>query len=70
MGRWSRTVTVPDRVDASQVAASFASGILTITLPKAEAARPRHIAVTAGADVAEPEPTDRSRPQDPTREPR
>jgi HSP20 family protein len=70
MGRWSRTVTVPDRVDASQVSASFASGILTITLPKAEAARPRHIAVTGGADAEEPEPTDRSRPQDPTREPR
>jgi HSP20 family protein len=48
MGRWSRTVTLPDRVDNEQVSASFASGILTINLPKAAEARPRHIAVTAG----------------------
>jgi HSP20 family protein len=48
MGRWSRTVTLPDRVDNEQVSASFASGILTIQLPKAAEARPRHIAVTAG----------------------
>lgn len=48
MGRWSRTVTLPVRVDNEQVTASFASGILTINLPKAEEARPRHIAVTAG----------------------
>jgi HSP20 family protein len=48
MGRWSRTVTLPDRVDNEQVSASFSSGILTIQLPKAAEARPRHIAVTAG----------------------
>lgn len=48
MGRWSRTVTLPDRVDNEQVSASFAGGILTISLPKAAEARPRHIAVTAG----------------------
>jgi HSP20 family protein len=48
MGRWSRTVTLPDRVDNEQVSASFANGILTISLPKAAEARPRHIAVTAG----------------------
>lgn len=48
MGRWSRTVTLPDRVDNEQVSASFACGILTISLPKAAEARPRHIAVTAG----------------------
>jgi HSP20 family protein len=45
--RWSRVVTLPDRVDGSQVAASFAQGILTVTLPKAESARPRQITVTA-----------------------
>jgi len=48
MGRWSRTVTLPDRVDNELVSASFAGGILTINLPKAAEARPRHIAVTAG----------------------
>jgi HSP20 family protein len=48
MGRWSRTVTLPDRVENEQVSATFANGILTINLPKAAEARPRHIAVTAG----------------------
>jgi HSP20 family protein len=45
-GRWTRTVTLPDRVDSAQVSASFARGILTVTIPKAESARPRHISVT------------------------
>jgi HSP20 family protein len=49
MGRWSRTVTLPDRVEGDLVSASFASGILTITLPKSEGAKPRHITVTAGS---------------------
>jgi HSP20 family protein len=49
MGRWSRTVTLPDRVEGDQVSASFSSGILTISLPKAEGAKPRHITVTAGS---------------------
>jgi len=46
-GRWARTVTLPDRVEAAQVSAGFAQGILTITLPKAESAKPRQITVTA-----------------------
>jgi HSP20 family protein len=51
MGRWSRTVTLPDRVDIAQVSASFTNGILTVSLPKAEGAKPRHIAVTASPEV-------------------
>jgi HSP20 family protein len=47
MGRWSRTITLPDRVESSQVGASFADGILTITFPKAESTKPRQITVTA-----------------------
>jgi HSP20 family protein len=47
MGRWSRTVTLPDRVESGQVAASFSDGILTITIPKAEDAKPRRIMVAA-----------------------
>lgn len=46
-GRWSRTVTLPDRVDSTQVAANFVQGVLTVTLPKAESAKPRHINVSA-----------------------
>jgi len=46
-GRWSRTVTLPERIDNNGVTAQFAHGILTVTLPKAEEAKPRQIAVKA-----------------------
>jgi len=46
-GKWSRTVPLPERVDGSKVAAEFARGVLTVSLPKAEEARPRHITVTS-----------------------
>src|SRR5215217_7922451 len=48
-GRWTRTVALPDRVDSAQVSATFAQGLLTIALPKAESAKPRHISVNATA---------------------
>jgi HSP20 family protein len=47
MGRWSRTITLPDRVESTQVSASFADGILTVSIPRAESAKPRQILVTA-----------------------
>jgi len=46
VGRWSRTITLPDRVESTQVGASFALGVLTVTIPKAEGAKPRQITVT------------------------
>jgi len=44
-GRWTRTISLPDRVDSGQVTATFTHGLLTITLPKAESAKPRQISV-------------------------
>jgi HSP20 family protein len=52
MGRWARTITLPDRVESAQVGASFADGILTVSLPKAEDAKPRHITVTGAGTPA------------------
>ncbi|WP_406700697.1 Hsp20/alpha crystallin family protein [Singulisphaera sp. Ch08] len=46
-GRWTRTISLPDRVDSGQVTATIAQGLLTITLPKAESAKPRQIAIKA-----------------------
>jgi len=46
-GRWTRTISLPDRVDSNLVSAKFAQGLLTITLPKAESAKPRQISVKA-----------------------
>lgn len=44
-GAFSRAVTLPTEVDAERVDARYADGILTLTLPKAEQAKPRQIAV-------------------------
>ena len=55
-GRWSRVVTLPDRVHSADVSASFADGILTVELPKAEDARPRQILVSARREGDRPAP--------------
>lgn len=46
-GTFNRTVTLPGEADAEKVEARYVDGILTIRLPKAEAAKPRQITVTA-----------------------
>ena len=44
-GRFSRTVTLPNQVKADGVTAAYTDGVLTVTLPKAEEAKPRKIEV-------------------------
>jgi HSP20 family protein len=44
-GAFNRAVTLPSEVDAERVDARYTDGILTLTLPKAEQAKPRQIAV-------------------------
>ena len=44
-GRFERSITLPAPVDATRVSASYENGILTVTLPKAEAAKPRQIEI-------------------------
>ena len=44
-GTFNRTVTLPAEVDAERVDARYVDGILTLTLPKAEEAKPRQITV-------------------------
>lgn len=43
--QFSQSFQVPGRVDANQVSASVANGILVVTLPKAEDVKPRQIQV-------------------------
>ena len=45
-GAFRRSFTVPAAVDASRVAAAYQDGVLTITLPRREEARPRQIQIT------------------------
>jgi HSP20 family protein len=44
-GKFQRSVSLPASVDASSVKASYKDGILSISLPKAEEAKPRQISV-------------------------
>lgn len=44
-GSFSRTLRIGTEVDAGAVSASLKHGVLTVTLPKAEAAKPRKIEV-------------------------
>ncbi len=46
-GEFSRTVELPFRVENEKVQAAFNNGVLRITLPRAEADKPRKIAVKA-----------------------
>ena len=45
-GTFTRTFTLPTQVDPEKVQAAFENGILTITVPKAEQAKPRRIAIS------------------------
>jgi len=47
-GRFQRTVTLPSPVQVDKVKAVYKDGILTITLPKTEEAKPKQIDVSVG----------------------
>lgn len=44
-GSFERSFTVPNTVDAEHVKADYKNGVLTVTLPKKESAKPRKINV-------------------------
>lgn len=46
VGKFRRSITLPTRVDANKVSATYKDGILTVTLPKAEEAKPKQIQVS------------------------
>ena len=45
-GEFSRVITLPSPVRASESTAAFKDGMLTLTLPKAASAKPARIAIT------------------------
>jgi HSP20 family protein len=44
-GSFERSVRLPEFVDADRISASFDNGVLSVTVPKAEAAQPRRIRI-------------------------
>ena len=46
-GKFSRVLTLPCEVKTNEVEAQFKDGVLTIKLPKSEAAKPRRLAIKA-----------------------
>lgn len=44
-GSFTRSITLPNQVDAGKIEASYNDGVLTLTLPKAEEVKPRRIQI-------------------------
>lgn len=49
-GDFVRSFSVPNSVDTEKVSAEFRNGVLTIALPKKEAAKPRQVKVSVQGD--------------------
>jgi HSP20 family protein len=47
-GKFQAAIVLPDAADASRATATYEHGLLRLTIPKSEAAKPRKIAVTSG----------------------
>jgi HSP20 family protein len=46
-GHFTRSFAIPNTFDTENIAASFKNGVLTVKLPKKEAAKPRQIKIEA-----------------------
>ncbi len=52
-GSFSRSITLPSQVKAEDIKASYKDGVLTLTLPKVEEVKPKHISVNTSGKVIE-----------------
>jgi HSP20 family protein len=50
-GSFNRTLQLPVRVQGDQARATFADGVLTLTIPKAEEVKPRQIRIEANGNA-------------------
>jgi HSP20 family protein len=56
VGAFERTIALPTSIKADQASADFKDGVLTISLPKAEEAKPRSIPVRGSMGAAQTPP--------------
>jgi HSP20 family protein len=47
-GQFRRSLTLPEGVDADQIAATFDKGVLEVRIPKPEERKPRRVAIRVG----------------------
>ncbi|HTA42271.1 MAG TPA: Hsp20/alpha crystallin family protein [Bryobacteraceae bacterium] len=57
-GEFVRSFAVPPTVDTEQVAADYKNGVLTVTLPRKESAKPRQVKVNVVDGSKGPEPVE------------
>ena len=62
-GSFSRSVTVPEGVDADSIQANFDKGVLEVKVAKPEQIKPRKVAITVGAAPAAAETIEAGEPQ-------
>ena len=55
-GRYTRQLFLGDTLDADNIQANYEAGVLTLTIPVAEAAKPRRVQVTSGDEAAAIQP--------------
>lgn len=59
-GRFSRSLTLPDGIDAESVSAAFDAGVLEVRVPKPEQRKPHRVEIGGGAADAEAAPIEGS----------
>ena len=45
LGEFEKTLNIPYKIDQEKISAAFKNGVLTVTLPKAEEAKPKQISI-------------------------
>ena len=53
-GRYLRQLSLGDGIDSEKIAATYANGVLTVTLPVAERAKPRKVSIAMDDTASQP----------------
>jgi HSP20 family protein len=56
-GTYRRQLSIGEGIDSSKISATYENGVLSVTIPLAERAKPRRIQVTNAGDKKSIEPT-------------